>query len=89
MDWQVFSTTFLMIFLAELGDKTQFAAMASSASSTSIISVWLAVVLALACAGTLGVVGGKLLGSLLSPELVRVSSGVLFLVVGAWILFKR
>ena len=89
MDWKVFSTTFVMIFIAELGDKTQFAAMASSASTDSTISVLLAVVLALSLAGIIGVVAGRLMGSMLSPEVVRWVSGVLFICIGIWVLAKR
>ncbi len=33
MDWRVFLTTFGVIFLAEMGDKTQLAAMTMSAQS--------------------------------------------------------
>ena len=51
MDWPIFFSTFLTIFLAEMGDKTQFAALAAGSKTSSTISVWLAVVLALALAG--------------------------------------
>ncbi len=55
MDWKPFITTFATIFLAELGDKTQFAAVAAAAKSESTWEVLLAVVLALSVAGTVGV----------------------------------
>lgn len=88
MDWSVFSATFLTIFLAELGDKTQFAAMAVSAQSKSTMSVVLGVVLALSVAGVLGVVFGRVLGQYIEPEKMRYVSGLAFLAMGAWILMR-
>ncbi|SME97751.1 TMEM165/GDT1 family protein [Pseudobacteriovorax antillogorgiicola] len=86
MDWKVFLTTFGAIFIAELGDKTQFAAIAASAGSSSKLSVLLGVVLGLALAGTLGVIAGSLLGEFIKPSVMKWLSGSLFIVVGVWIL---
>tara|TARA_B100001248_G_C27399364_1_gene468718 strand:- start:7574 stop:7843 length:270 start_codon:yes stop_codon:yes gene_type:complete len=89
MDWQVFLTTFTMIFIAEMGDKTQFAALAASAGSKSTLSVMLAVVLALSIAGMLGVVAGKFLGTMLNPQYIKWLSGSLFIGIGVWILLAK
>ena len=89
MDWKVFFTTFTMIFIAEMGDKTQFAALAASANSKSTLSVLLAVVLALSCAGILGVIAGKYLGEFISPQHIKWVSGSLFVGVGIWILVSK
>ncbi|MCC7402789.1 MAG: TMEM165/GDT1 family protein [Bdellovibrionales bacterium] len=89
MDWKVFATTFVTIFIAEMGDKTQFAALAASAGSRSTLSVLLAVVLALSLAGFLGVVAGRYLGALVDPRYVKWVSGSLFIAVGIWILAAR
>ena len=89
MDWKIFTSTFFAILIAELGDKTQFAAMAASASSKSTWSVMLAVVLALSVAGAIGVIAGRALGEYLSPKLLQYISGSLFLAMGVWILFRN
>lgn len=89
MDWKLFLTTFVTIFLAELGDKTQFAAVAASADAPSSKEVLFAVVLALGLAGALGVLAGKVLAQFINPETMRYVSGSLFILVGCWVLFKR
>ena len=86
MDWKIFASTFITIFLAEMGDKTQFAALAASSQSKSTMTVLLAVVLALGLAGILGVLFGKFLGNLLSPQMMRYVSGTLFVLIGIWVL---
>lgn len=88
MDWKLFTATFGTIFLAELGDKTQFAAIAASAQSKSVTEILLAVVLALGLAGTLGVLAGKVLSQYLNPEYLRWISGVMFIGMGLWILLR-
>lgn len=80
--------TFGTIFIAELGDKTQFAAIAASAQSKSTIEILIAVVFALALAGTLGVVLGRGLSEILNPQWMRYLSGGLFIAFGLWILMK-
>ena len=89
MDWKVFASTFTMIFIAEMGDKTQFAALAASAGSKSTLSVLLAVVLALSAAGVLGVIAGKYLGNFIDPQNLKSVSGPLFVGVGLWIMLSK
>ena len=89
MDLKVFFSTFLIIFLAELGDKTQFAAMLLGAQNQSKITVLLAVVLALSIAGAMGVLLGSILSNYISPKALQVISGSLFIVFGVWTLLKN
>lgn len=87
MNWPIFLSTFATIFIAELGDKTQFAALAASAQSKSTWTVLLAVVLALGLAGSVGVLAGRLLGEVINPLYLKYFSGMLFIVMGGWILW--
>lgn len=89
MDWSVFSATFLTIFVAEIGDKTQFAALAAASQTKSTYSVLLATILALSLAGALGVVFGSVLGKYIDPEKMKYLSGTAFVVMGVWILIKK
>ena len=83
MNWQVFFSTFLLIFLAELGDKTQLAVMAQSAGSTGRGTVFIAGSLALILSTAVGVLAGGLLRKFV-PDLtvIRVCGGIMFLVFG-------
>jgi putative Ca2+/H+ antiporter (TMEM165/GDT1 family) len=89
MNWEAFATTFVTIFIAEMGDKTQFAAVAASSETRDTASVLLGVVLALALAGTLGVLVGRFLGEIIPPHAIRWVSGALFIAVGIWVLSGR
>jgi putative Ca2+/H+ antiporter (TMEM165/GDT1 family) len=86
-DWKLFATTFLTVFLAELGDKTQFAALGLAAGAPRLREVWVAVVLALSVAGTLGVVAGKWLAAWVNPGVLRWVSGFAFIAMGLWVLY--
>jgi rubrerythrin len=89
--WKLFSGTFVLIFLAELGDKTQLAAMAKTAdspgSSTAKWVVFLGASLALVASTFIAVFLGQTLRSLVPDErYIKIAAGVLFLVFGGMIL---
>jgi putative Ca2+/H+ antiporter (TMEM165/GDT1 family) len=89
MNWTLFFSTFITIFLAEFGDKTQFAAMAAGTQAQSTKEVLLAVILGLSLAGAIGVFAGKFLSQYIPPEALRYVSGSLFILVGCWVLLKK
>ena len=71
----VFVTTFLLIFLAEFGDKTQIA-VAGMGSTVAASAVWTGATLALAGTSVLGVIAGrKLLHKLPLLWIHRISGG--------------
>jgi putative Ca2+/H+ antiporter (TMEM165/GDT1 family) len=87
----LFFSTFALIFLAELGDKTQLAALAISSRSEAPHAPWVifaAASLALVCASAIAVAAGSFLGRALPPSLLRWIAGSLFLAAGAWILWR-
>lgn len=82
-------STFLMVFLAELGDKTQLATMLLAAKSRSPGSVLAGASLALLLTTALGVVMGAALSRLVPATYLRWSAGLGFIAVGILLLLRR
>lgn len=76
----VFATTFLMIFLAELGDKTQIA-VAGLGSTADAAATWVGGTLALATTSLLGVYAGRRLLNRMPLHWIHRVSGVFFLLL--------
>ncbi|MDG4594716.1 MAG: TMEM165/GDT1 family protein [Candidatus Contendobacter sp.] len=76
----VLLSTFVLIFLAELGDKTQLA-VAGLASTQAATPVWVGGTLGLAAVSALGVLAGRAVLQRLPLSLLHRISGVLFLVL--------
>jgi len=79
----IFATTFLLIFLAEFGDKTQIA-VAGLGSSSSAGAIWLGATLALATTSLLGIVAGRRLLNYLPLLWIHRISGIFFLLLAAY-----
>jgi putative Ca2+/H+ antiporter (TMEM165/GDT1 family) len=77
----VFGTTFVTIFLAEIGDKTQLSTLLMSAESHSPWVVFIGSAAALITTSLLGVLLGSWMASRLSPKTVEKSAGVMLLVI--------
>ena len=82
MDWKVLASTFLVVFLAELGDKTQLATLGLAAGSESRISVFVGAAFALVAASAIAVLLGQAVGSLVPELWLRRGAGLLFVVLG-------
>lgn len=89
MDWRVFMTTFATIFLAEMGDKTQLAAMTMAAETKKPLTVFVSAALALACVTALGVAVGGALGHYLPLEWIRRVAALGFIAIGVLILLDK
>lgn len=75
-------STFALIFLAELGDKTQLA-VAGLAGTQDALAVWVGGTLALALTSALGVLAGQTLLRRLPRRLLHLVGGALFLSLAA------
>lgn len=83
MDLKLFLVTFGAIFLAELGDKTQLAAMSFAAGNRhALFIVFLAASLAMTVATAIGVAVGAAITRVVDPKYIKIGAGVLFIVIG-------
>ncbi len=89
MDWRVFLTTFGVIFLAEMGDKTQLAAMTMAAQSKRPWMVFIGSALALTAVSAIGVVVGSVVGNYIPLIWVKRAAAVAFIVIGVLILMDK
>ena len=88
LNWQVLGSAFLMIFLAELGDKTQLSTFAFASQSKSPLSVFLGASLALVLSSLIGVALGGLIGRFVPERVMKVLAAVVFLAFGGWTLVE-
>ncbi len=89
MDWRVIITTFGVIFLAEMGDKTQLAAMTLAAETKKPWAVLIGASVALACVSAIGVVVGGALGHYLPLVWIKRVAALAFIVIGVLILIGK
>ena len=89
MDWRVMISTFGVIFLAEMGDKTQLAAMTMAAETKRPWEVFLAASLALTCVSAIGVLVGGTLGHYLPLEWIKRVAAIAFIAIGVLMLLGK
>lgn len=83
MDWKLFASTFLAIFLAEMGDKTQLATLSLASGGSSRWVVFAASALALVATSAVAVFVAEGLTRLVSPLWIKRAAGISFLILGA------
>jgi putative Ca2+/H+ antiporter (TMEM165/GDT1 family) len=89
MDFRVFITTLGIIFLAEMGDKTQLAAMTMAAQTKKPWAVFLGASIALAAVSALGVLVGSVIGNYIPLEWVKRVAAMAFIVIGVLMLMNK
>jgi putative Ca2+/H+ antiporter (TMEM165/GDT1 family) len=75
-------STFVMIFLAELGDKTQISTFALATNSSSMLSVFLGASGALVLTTLIAVVLGGVIGRFVPEKLIKIASAAVFIGFG-------
>lgn len=89
MDIKLAVTVFGVVFLAELGDKTQLATLLFSAKSPeSLITVFLGASLALVVTSAIGVAAGGFVAQYVSPKFLSYVAGAGFVIIGIWTIWQ-
>ncbi len=89
MDWKIFLTIFVSVFIAELGDKTQLATMLFAADKeVNKYTVFLAASAALIVASAIGVLAGSLMSEYINEKYLHYVAGIGFIAIGAFTLYN-
>ena len=75
-------TTFVTVFLAEMGDKTQLTTITLSSTTNNPLAVFLGSSIALILATLLGALAGGSIANLIPAFLLKLLSGIIFLIIG-------
>ncbi len=89
MDFKIFFTIFITVFLAEMADKTQIATLLyASSMEKSRLLVFFASSLALVTTTAIAVLGGSLISQWIQSKTGTIIAGGGFILVGLWVIFK-
>ena len=81
-------TTFVTVFLAEMGDKTQLTTITLSSTTNKPLAVFIGSSLALISATLLGALAGGSIANLIPAFLLKLLSGIVFLIIGINLLLQ-
>lgn len=87
--WKTILSTFLLVFLAELGDKTQLSTMALASKSSSIWYVFIGSAAALVLSSLIGVLAGSVINKVIPPNYIQMGAGLSFLIIGLLLLLGK
>lgn len=87
MHWHLLGLSFITVFLAELGDKSQLAAIALSGNAKSAKAVFFGTVAALVLASLIGVLVGEGTAQILPTRWTKLIAAIGFAVMAVRLLF--
>jgi putative Ca2+/H+ antiporter (TMEM165/GDT1 family) len=88
VDWKLFASTFVAIFLAEMGDKTQLATLSAASGGASRWVIFAGAALALVSTTAIAVAAGEGVSRVLPPVWTKRAAGALFIVLGVLYLWS-
>jgi putative Ca2+/H+ antiporter (TMEM165/GDT1 family) len=89
IDWQLIGVTFATVFLAEIGDKSQLAAIAIGGSSNHPKAVFFGSVAALLLASMIGVLAGGSITVLFPTKILKGLAAIGFLLMAGKLLWSN
>jgi putative Ca2+/H+ antiporter (TMEM165/GDT1 family) len=89
MDWKIILSTFVTIFLAELGDKTQLASILMTSKTNKPVLVFIGTMLAFAIVTVIGVAAGSMITKLVPFNFIKAGAAISFIIIGILILFGK
>jgi putative Ca2+/H+ antiporter (TMEM165/GDT1 family) len=89
MSLKITIMTFLAIFLAELGDKTQLAVLTLSAQTKKPFSVFLGAIIAFAVITLIGAVAGNLIIRVIPTHIIEKIAAIALIVIGILMFFEK
>jgi putative Ca2+/H+ antiporter (TMEM165/GDT1 family) len=87
MDWQLLGLSFITVFLAEIGDKSQLAAIALGGSLKSPRAVFFGSVTALLLASLIGVLAGEGVAQVLPARILKAIAAIGFALMAVRLLW--
>jgi putative Ca2+/H+ antiporter (TMEM165/GDT1 family) len=89
LEWKVFATVFSVVFLAELGDKTQLATVLfATDQEVNKWIIFIAASSALILTSAIGVLAGNFISDYVSEKHLHIIAGVGFITIGVWTLIR-
>jgi len=82
-------SVFILVFLAELGDKTQLSTMLLASKSKSIWYTFIGSAAALVLSSLLGVLAGSVLNKFIPQNYIQFFSGIAFIIIGLLLVFGK
>ncbi len=89
MDWKIFGTACITLFLAELGDKTQLAVITMTASTDKKLAVFLGASLGLVLVTAVAVLVGGTVSTYVPKEWLQRIVAVAFISIGVLMLVGK
>jgi len=86
---KVLLSTFALLFVAEMGDKTQLAVISMTAKHKMPLWIFIGATLALAAVTAIGVLGGELLTRFIPEAILRKIAAVMFVGMGVLMWFDK
>jgi putative Ca2+/H+ antiporter (TMEM165/GDT1 family) len=89
MDWKLLGISFVMVFISELGDKSQLAAITLSGQCKHPKAIFCGTALALVLTSFLGVIAGEGIAQFLPTTVLKSIAAIGFAVLGMGLLWPN